>query len=130
MTAPVNPYVLMESVDTVYVCTTQLGFEALMAGKRVKVYGLPFYAGWGVTEDAISCPRRTRPRTLEELFHFLYLRYTHWVDPVRQRPCTLDEAIDRILSLRSEYRWARHFFWIRKLAVWAFGFRFRCRLKV
>ena len=120
VTEPVNPYVLMASVDTVYVCTTQLGFEALMAGKRVKVYGLPFYAGWGVTEDAISCPRRTRQRTLEELFHIFYLRYTHWVDPVRQRPCTLDEAIDRILSLRSEYRWARHFFWIRKLAVWAF----------
>lgn len=125
VTAPVNPYVLMASVDTVYVCTTQLGFEALMAGKRVKVYGLPFYAGWGVTEDAQTCPRRTRKRTLEELFHIFYLRYTHWVDPVRQRPCTLDEAIDRILSLRREYRWAKHFFWLRKLAVRAFRFRLR-----
>ena len=114
VTDAINPYVLLEEVDTVYVCTTQLGFEALMAGKRVKVYGMPFYAGWGVTEDAIACPRRTRKRSLEELFAIFYLRYTKWVDPVRQCVCTIDESIDRIIKLRSEYRWAKKVFWIRR----------------
>lgn len=116
VTDAINPYVLLREVDTVYVCTTQLGFEALMAGKRVKVYGLPFYAGWGVTEDKIACARRTRRRSLEELFHIFYLRYTKWVDPVERRECTIDEAIDRMIKLRREYRWAKRLFWIRKVA--------------
>lgn len=114
VTDAINPYVLLQDVDTVYVCTTQLGFEALMAGKRVKVYGLPFYAGWGVTEDVIVCPRRTRKRSLEELFAIFYLRYTKWVDPVRRCACTIDEAIDRIIKLRREYRWVKKLFWIRR----------------
>ena len=112
VTDAVNPYVILKEVDTVYVCTTQLGFEALMAGKRVKVYGMPFYAGWGVTEDALKCPRRTRKRDLEELFHFFYLRYTKWVDPIERRVCTLDEAIDRMVKLRKEYRWTKYLSWI------------------
>lgn len=115
VTDAINPYAFLKEVDTVYVCTTQLGFEALMAGKRVKVYGLPFYAGWGVTEDAIECPRRTRKRSLEELFAIFYLRYTKWVDPVKRCACTVDEAIDRMIKLRREYQWAKKFFWMRKV---------------
>lgn len=117
VTEAVNPYVILKAVDTVYVCSTQLGFEALMAGKKVKVYGMPFYAGWGLTEDKLSCPRRTRKRSLEELFCIFFLRYTRWVDPVARKQCTIDEAIDRIIKLRSEYRWAKYLFWIRRFVL-------------
>lgn len=47
VTMPINPYALMEVVDKVYVCSTQFGFEALMAGKEVHVFGMPFYAVGG-----------------------------------------------------------------------------------
>lgn len=117
VTDPVNPYALLDQVDKVYVCSTQMGFEALLAGKEVHVYGMPFYAGWGVTVDRLSNPRRTRRRDLEELFAIFYLRYTKWVDPVAQRACSMDEALDRILSLRREYRWTRHFNFIRKFTL-------------
>ena len=30
------------------------GFEALIRGLSVITYGLPFYAGWGLTEDKIK----------------------------------------------------------------------------
>ncbi|MFP3355094.1 capsular polysaccharide biosynthesis protein, partial [Pseudoalteromonas sp. SIMBA_153] len=58
----INPWALLEQVDDVYVVTSQLGFEALMAGKRVHCYGLPFYAGWGLTHDQLDCPRRVKQR--------------------------------------------------------------------
>ena len=31
--------------------TSLAGFEALAARRRVVVYGRPFYAGWGLTDD-------------------------------------------------------------------------------
>ena len=103
VTMPINPYSLLEVVDKVYVCSTQLGFEALMAGKEVHVYGMPFYAGWGLAVERQSCPRRTRRRTLEEAFHIFYCVYTHWVDVETGRPCPIDKAMDNLCALREEY---------------------------
>ena len=103
VTMPINPYSLMEQVDKVYVCSTQMGFEALMAGKEVHVYGMPFYAGWGLTIDKQKNPRRTNRRTLEEVFYIFYIMYTRWVDVETGKPCTIDKAMDNLLALRSEY---------------------------
>lgn len=114
VTAPVNPYSLLEQVSKVYVCTTQMGFEALMAGKEVHVYGMPFYAGWGLTVDRQRCARRTARRSLEEIFHVVYISYTKWVDPCTGRVCAIDDAIDRLISLRREYAVAKRFFFLRR----------------
>ena len=103
VTMPINPYSLMEVVDKVYVCSTQLGLEALMAGKEVHVYGMPFYAGWGLTHDAQKKQSRTNKRTLEELFYIFYVLYTHWVDVTTGKPCGLDVAIDNLIRIRAEY---------------------------
>lgn len=46
----INPWALFDQIDSVYVVTSQLGFEALLAGKQVHCFGLPFYAGWGLTK--------------------------------------------------------------------------------
>ena len=107
VTMPVNPYSLMEIVDKVYVCSTQMGFEALMAGKEVHVYGMPFYAGWGLTIDKQTNPRRTNKRTLEEVFYIFYILYTHWVDIETGKSCTIDKAMDNLIALREEYRKVR-----------------------
>lgn len=103
VTIPINPYSLMEQVDKVYVCSTQLGFEALMAGKDVYVAGMPFYAGWGLTEDRQVNPRRTNRRSLEEVFYIFYMMYTHWVDVKTGKPCTIDQAIANLIELREDY---------------------------
>ena len=103
-TMPINPYSLMALVDRVYVCSTQFGFEALMAGKEVHVYGMPFYAGWGLTHDIQRNPRRTRTRTLEEVFYIFYVMYTHWYNPDTGKPCAIEEAIDWLLKVREEWR--------------------------
>lgn len=102
VTFPVNPYSLMEICDKVYVCSSQFGLEALMAGKEVHVFGMPFYAGWGLTIDDQHLVRRTHKRTLEELFYIIYCMYTHWADPERGCKATIDDVIDKMITLRSE----------------------------
>jgi len=103
ITAPVNPYVLLERVDLVYTCTSQLGFEALMAGKKVKTYGMPIYAGWGITEDAFPCPRRKSKRSVEEIFYALYIVFATHIDPFTRERCTLEQYLESLLVLRDRY---------------------------
>lgn len=106
MTSPINPYSLLEICDKVYVCSTQFGFEALLAGKEVHTYGMPFYAGWGLTVDAQRNPRRIRQRSLAEVFYMFYIMYTRWYNPSRKEPCEIEDAIDWLLGIREEY-WSR-----------------------
>ena len=41
----------LEKIDSVHTISSLTGFEALLRGKNVVCYGLPFYAGWGLTAD-------------------------------------------------------------------------------
>ena len=102
-TEPINPISLIKTVDKVYVCTTQLGLEALMCGKEVHTYGMPFYANWGLTIDRLKCNRRTKKRTLEELFYITYILYTYYVNPDKGKPCEIEENMEYLLNLREEY---------------------------
>ena len=77
----VNPIALLDSMDHVFVVTSQLGFEALLANKKVTTFGLPFYANWGVTEDRLTCDRRTAYRSVEEIFAAAYILYTRYIRP-------------------------------------------------
>ncbi len=77
----VNPLSLLEQMDRVYVVSSTMGFEALLAGKPVSVFGLPWYAGWGVSDDRLHCPRRGRQRTVDELFAAAYFHYSRYLNP-------------------------------------------------
>lgn len=79
----VNPFCLFELVDRVFVCTSPLGFEALIAGKEVDCFGVPFYAGWGLTHDRVVIPRRQQRRSIEEIFHLYYLVHSRYFVPGR-----------------------------------------------
>ena len=102
-TEPINPISLIRYCDKVYVCTTQFGFEALMCGKEVYTFGMPFYAGWGLTHDTQICTRRTNKRTLEEIFYIAYILYSYYVNPDTGKRCEIEEAMDYLLKLREEY---------------------------
>lgn len=99
----INPISLLECVDVVYVCTSQMGFEACMCGKEVHVFGMPFYAGWGFTQDRQKCNRRVRRRTVEEVFYFAYIMYSHYVSYRTNSACDIETCISEILELRDEY---------------------------
>ncbi|MEM6624977.1 MAG: glycosyltransferase [Pseudomonadota bacterium] len=95
--APVNPFMLFEEVDKVYVGTSQIGLEALFAGKEVVCFGAPFYAGWGLTDDRQKIPHRHRTRMLEEIFHAFYVWYTvYHVPGAKTVPSSIEDALDYI----------------------------------
>jgi len=95
-----NPFSLLKLVDKVYTVTSQLGFEALLAGKEVVCFGVPFYAGWNLTDDRVSVPRRNKKRTLEQLFAASYLRYSNYADPITKQKCELEDLFDLIIAQR------------------------------
>jgi len=87
----------------VHVGTSLYGLEVLMRGATVTCHGQPFYAGWGLTEDRQPMARRTRVRSLNELFIAAYLIYPVYVDPVTNQLCDLATIIDHI-EIQSEQR--------------------------
>lgn len=97
---PVNPLSLIEQMDRVYVVSSTMGFEALLADKPVSCFGLPWYAGWGVTEDRQRCARRTRRRSVDELFAAAYFHYARYLDPLTHRRGTIFEVIEWLLRQR------------------------------
>lgn len=76
-----DPVSLLDEVDEVHTMTSLMGFEALMRGIDVVCYGMPFYAGWGLTRDRLDCPRRTRSLTLDELVHGALIDYPRYFSP-------------------------------------------------
>jgi capsular polysaccharide export protein len=97
----INPWQLLERCHAVYTVSSQLGFEALMAGKPVTCFGLPFYAGWGLTRDRVACPRRRRRRSLAQVFAAAYLLYPTYVDPYLDQRCDFERAAEILLFLRA-----------------------------
>lgn len=96
------PLSLLAGADVVYTVTSQMGFEALMLGKEVHCFGMPFYAGWGLTSDRQSCSRRTRQRSLEEVFAAAYLLYARYVNPIRGERCDIHDTIGLLTEQRGQ----------------------------
>jgi len=97
-----NPISLLAHFSKVYTKTSGMGFEALLVGCECVCFGMPFYAGWGVTDDRTSCPRRTVPRSVEEVFAAAYLLYTRYYNPYKQRDCDVFEVIKEIVMQKRD----------------------------
>jgi capsular polysaccharide export protein len=89
---------LLQSVDEVHVLTSLAGFEALMRGREVTCYGLPFYAGWGLTRDRLTVPRRARHLHLDELIAGALLLYPTYVNHLTGELTTPEKALDDLLE--------------------------------
>lgn len=95
---------LFSQVDAVHVLTSLAGFEALLRGVEVHTWGLPFYAGWGLTRDAHSCPRRGRQLSLDTLVYGALIAYPRYLSRVSGLLITPEQAIDELLAWRQERR--------------------------
>lgn len=100
---PVNIIALLKQVDQVYVVSSQVGFEALLLQKTVNCFGVPFYAGWGLTHDRQSVKRRTTRVTLASLFAAAYLCYTHYQHPLSGKACELEDIVEFVALQRSVF---------------------------
>src|SRR6056297_1861013 len=103
-TDQVSPWQLMEGAVGVYTVSSQLGFEAILAGHRPRVFGQPFYAGWGLTQDEDPHPRRGRRLTRAQLAACALILAPVWYDPCRDRLCELEDAIDHLETQVRAYR--------------------------
>ncbi len=90
---------LLNAVDAVHVISSLAGFEALLRGVAVTTYGVPFYAGWGLTRDRGPVPeRRNRRCSLDELVAAVLILYPRYVDPVTRLPCPPEVLVARLAA--------------------------------
>lgn len=119
--APVSPWKLFEGAVAVYAFSSQLGFEAILAGHNPRIFGQPFYAGWGLTQDENPVARRERKLTRAQLVAGAMILAPKWYDPYRDQLCELEQAID---TLEAEARaWRQdHPGWIAQgMRLWKRG---------
>jgi capsular polysaccharide export protein len=84
---------LLDQVHEIHTLSSLTGFEALLRGRKVVTYGMPFYAGWGLTTDRLVCSRRTRRLTLDELVAGALILYPVYVDPASGDHINVETAI-------------------------------------
>lgn len=89
--------------DEVHTITSLSGMEALLRNKKVFTYGMPFYAGWGLTVDLQICERRNRKRSIEELLAAAYILYPKYVSLKTGKNATPEEVLEEIKSLKERY---------------------------
>lgn len=105
----VNPLSLIQHMSKVYVVSSTMGFEALLAGKPVTCFGVPWYAGWGVTDDRQphhpAMQRRAagtgRRRTVDELFAAGYLHYTRYLNPYTHQRGEMADVMHWLVQQRA-----------------------------
>ncbi len=101
---PVSPWSLLEGAVGVYTVSSHMGFEANLAGHKPRVFGQPFYSGWGLTTDETPVPRRNRSLTRAQLFAAAMILYPTWYDPFRDRLCDLETVLDNLEAQTRAWR--------------------------
>jgi len=96
----INPLSLLKHFSKVYTKTSQMGFEALLVGCECVCFGMPFYAGWGVTNDKSICKRRKRELSVEEIFAGAYILYTKYYNPYEKKDSNIFDTIETIVKKR------------------------------
>ncbi len=97
-----HPAILIENANTIYTVTSQVGFEALIFGKKVRTFGMPFYAGWGLTADELKVDKRREKVTLEQLVYAVLIKYSHYIDPITNQRCEVERIMDHIALQREK----------------------------
>lgn len=98
ITEPVSPWRLFAGAVAVYTHSSTLGFEAIFAGLKPRVFGQPWYAGWGLTQDENAPARRERVLTRPQLFAGAMILYPIWYDPVADRLCEIEDVIAHLAA--------------------------------
>ncbi|MEY8715432.1 capsule polysaccharide transporter [Francisella philomiragia] len=96
----VNPVSLLKHFDKVYTKTSGMGFEALLLGCECVCFGMPYYAGWGITDDRVKCDRRVRKLSIEEVFAAAYILYSKYYNPYKKRQSNIIDTITEIVKRR------------------------------
>ena len=105
-----DPLPWLKRAARVYAGTSQLGYEALLCGRPVTLFGQPFYAGWGLTDDRRPIARRAHRRSVDELFHASHVHLARYVSPMNGERWSLEDCLAHVELQRREFaRNARRF---------------------
>ena len=110
-----HPARLIESAKSIYVITSQIGFEGLLWGKPVHTFGMPFYAGWGLTTDEQPAPTRRIKVSLAQLAYAALIDYPRYIDAETHERWEVEDTLAHISLQRQK----RHRF---PAIVYALGF--------
>jgi capsular polysaccharide export protein len=94
LATPAHPCGLLERAQAVYTVTSQMGFEALLWGRPVRCFGLPFYAGWGLTRDELPAPERRGRASAAALCHAALVDYPRYLDPETHERCEPERLLE------------------------------------
>ncbi len=118
----ISPWLLFEGARAVYTVTSQLGFEAILAGHKPVTFGLPFYAGWGLTDDRRPPPsRRHRVLTRAQLAAAALILYPTWYDPYRDQLGRLEDVLGTLEAQARAWREDRHGYVALGMRSWKKG---------
>lgn len=95
--------------DEIHTLTSGAGFDALLRGKKVFTYGMPFYAGWGLTTDYKTCSRRTRKICLDALVAATLILYPRYISPKTEQFCEAEQTLGE-LKEEQEYYFSNIFY--------------------
>jgi len=89
--------------DEIHTLTSGAGFDALLREKAVFTYGMPFYAGWGLTTDYRKCERRTRKLTLDELVASTLILFPRYISPKTGKFCEVEQTLKELKEEQERY---------------------------
>jgi len=115
----ISPQRLFEGARAVYCVTSQLGFEAILAGHKPVVFGTPFYAGWGLSDDRRPPPtRRQRNLTRAQLVAATLILHPTWYNPYRDRLCALEDVLGALEAQSRAWREDRQGYVMAGMRSW------------
>ena len=113
-----NPIVWLKAAARVYAGTSQLGYEALLCGCHVTTFGQPFYAGWGLTDDRNPVSRRTRTRSIDQLFYAAHMSLVRYCSPLDGQPSTLRDCLSHVVEQKRNFVRNAHDFYCVGISPW------------
>lgn len=98
--ARMNPWPLIEEAEAIYTVSSQLGFEALMAGRKVHCFGATYFSHRGLTQDHVELGHRHPDISIEALFHAAYIDYSRYLDLHDRSEVSIETALEQISTMR------------------------------
>lgn len=94
----------LEQAEAAFVCSSPTGFEALIWGTPLHVSGMPFYAGWGLSDDQLPAPPRRDglKHGLAQLFNAYVVDYARYVNPYDHQRLSPEDALRLLAKTRPE----------------------------
>lgn len=126
----VNAISLLKQADIVLTVSSHMGFEALLLGKSVHLFGVAWYAGFGLTIDdyikdkltSILARRGQIQASVCQLFFASYVLYSRYADPATMTACDMDIAMDYLIRNRQHAKRLQNSVLIYQFSRWKIPF--------